>query len=101
MKTKQIICNSCKKPSKYVRPIAVDNMDEVILCNSCNMRLIQWGEVPLRDDLKLKTFGLRGDFTITKAVEVVPDFWATRRKLQKQAQMDNQSMLDSNEHQSY
>ena len=92
MKHQNSICFCCKIESKHSRLVAVTNIENVILCNTCNVNLIHLKELELNNEVTLKVIGKRGDFDIITAViiekELTNDeFWSNRKRVDELNQM--------------
>jgi hypothetical protein len=81
MKHKNLTCLCCGSKSKHTRSVDVDNLENVILCNTCNMDLINHGEVRVNDEIVLRTKGYRGDFIRTVAEPEKKMNWFEREAL--------------------
>lgn len=103
MKHKNPSCLCCGSESKYSRCVDVDNLEHVILCNTCNLKLINKGEVRLNDETVLRTKGYRGDFIRVVAEHDLTNdkFWDNRKRVRELAMIDNQSMVGWDVHESY
>ena len=62
MKTYKPKCGSfnCKETAN--KPIGVQNATNILLCNSCNKELIQYGVISLNIGKRLVIMGKKGDF---------------------------------------
>jgi hypothetical protein len=103
---KRYKCSCCKTRTNKARPVK-----SYILCNDCNMKLNKEEILYFTEYKGLKfngekTVTLMGgqkmDFIIIEEFEIEkPSFWERRRQAREQAQMDNQSMVEWDCHESY
>lgn len=102
MKTTPHTCNCCKEDVKNVRDVKSTQNHSYSLCNPCNLKLIKNEILYFTKDTGLRVVGAKGDFlNIEEFKEVKPDFWESREKARLHAQMDNQSMVGWDVHESY
>lgn len=93
-----LACNCCGIKSTKNRTINSGHS----LCNRDNMELVVSGSLRLNDDVVLRIVEQKGDFKIVKAFsEPAKDYWEMRAELKLHAQMDNQSMVGWDCHESY
>jgi len=103
MKTEDYKCHCCEAETKKARAVDVENLKHLILCNFCNMQLIIRKFLRLDGETVLKVTGKRGDFLKITAYDEVDSetFWENRRRVKELAEMDNQSMVGWDVHESY
>jgi len=105
MKHKKYICDCCDKEISNVRSVK-----GLIICNSCNLILINYGKILLGS--KYETGyglinGIKGDFLIVEFYrdktkeEKNTDFWESRKRVKERAAMDNQPTDNWDCHGSY
>ena len=99
MKHKKYVCDCCKDETTKARFITTGHL----LCDVCNMKLIYHKQLRLNDYYKLKITGKHGDFYIVQLVQDTTHerYWADREKVYLHAQMDNQSTVGWDVHESY
>lgn len=95
MKTQTKICPCCQKEKKALtHGLAVDNLDNVIICKSCALDYAKDGQIVYNENILLKTVGQRGDFKITKAYHYTPPkpktYFERQEENRLHAMMDNQ-----------
>lgn len=99
MKHKKYICDCCNDETTKARFISTGHL----LCNVCNLKLINNKELRLNENFKLKIVGKTGDFyniKLVKDIETV-SYWESRARVKELAQMDNVSTTDWDVHGSY
>ena len=102
MKHSKHTCNCCGEDVKNVRDVKSTQNRSYSLCTSCNLKLVKQGRVYFTKDTGLRVVGENGDFlNIEEFKEFKPDYWETREKSRLHAQMDNQSMVGWDVHESY
>lgn len=98
MKAKQYKCECCEEETNKARVVNSGNL----ICNSCNIKLLKFGKLYFTDDSGLRIKEKKGDFYIVESFkEIKSDFWENREQAKEQAQMDNQSMVGWDCHESY
>jgi hypothetical protein len=91
-------CDCCNSDKFNLRPINSGHT----LCSPCNLKLIKNSTLRLDSERVLEVYAVRGDFLLIKETQSKEmDFWARRSEAMLQAQMDNQSMVGYEFHESY
>jgi len=108
MKHKNYVCDCCDKETTKARLINSGHL----LCNTCNIQLIMEGELFFTSDSGLRVKEVKGDFKIIAPFKIIRDlaalkrqkseeFWEMRRQAKLSAEMDNQSLVGWDCHESY
>ncbi len=98
MKGKQYKCECCEIETNKARVVNSGNL----LCNFCNIKLLKFGVLYFTADTGLRIKEKKGDFYIVEGFkEIKSDFWESRRQAREHAEMDNQSMVELDCHESY
>jgi len=94
---KTYTCDCCGTKTNHARPVA-----GTIICNTCNIKLLKDGKVYFTEDSGLRLAGKNGDCYIVKPFkDIKSDFWERRRRVMEQMEMDNQSLVNFETHESY
>ncbi|MGK0175660.1 MAG: hypothetical protein ACI9AT_002047 [Ulvibacter sp.] len=103
MKTEKYNCTCCGEQTRKARSIAIVNVENFCLCNTCNLILINEKVLRITDKIVLKVIGVIGDFITIKAFADAPkeNFWENRRKSYENAEKDNVSTVGWDTHESY
>ena len=90
-------CIPCGRETTKARPIPVQNLNGLAICNECNLKLIKEGWLRLDESVILKMTGKRGDFYTFKAVvrkteaqreKERVEYWENRKRIDEQNQMN-------------
>jgi len=98
MKGTLYTCQCCNEQTKHARVVNSGHL----LCNSCNIRLLKNGVLYFNSNSGLRIKEKKGDFYIIESFrEIKIDYWESLRRVRENMEMDNQSLVGFDVHESY